>query len=497
MRRLAASALLAAGVVLALAAPAVAEPISPLLRYEGQGTVVTESSSGPVDLVATVDCSQDPCVATVIGTADGETIDFTGGGVAIDDGRAVTTLPADGDPCTPGSFRPALDLVAEFDADAAFITIDSQGSAEVDCPDGSAVQWYASHIEGTLPLLTGDSCVLDATCLEPPVAGPTTPTSPSTVEPRAADDPGSLSTLPTVVDAVSPRGILWAAVGSVVLVLLVALPTALLDSVADRLTSGSERRRPLVLHGWPAALGGLAVAGILSAFVDPRLGPDLAGLRTVASVLLSLGIAVALGWLVVLLVSRRTHPTASRALEFRPLTLGIVVVAVLFSRFTGFEPGLVFGLVAGVVLGGVLATADRARFALVGLGWAFAIGLACWIAYSLVPADSDALVFVRETLAAVTVAGFSTLPIALLPVRGLVGRELWDWRKPVWAAAYAVGMAAFLLAVLVAPFAWDAVHASVWAWGALFAAYAVGAVVVWLVVTRPWRGASAGGPSAS
>ena len=96
---------------------------------------------------------------------------------------------------------------------------------------------------------------------------------------------------------------------------------------------------------------------------------------------------VVIGWFVLLLIVRRTHPGAIATFDFKPLTLLVVAGAVLLTRITGFEPGIVFGLVAGVVFAGVIGTA-KARVALIGLGYAFAVGVLAWIGYSITAATS-------------------------------------------------------------------------------------------------------------
>lgn len=488
-----------------MAGVAAADELDPVIVYRGDVTsTTTDGYSATLAATATIDCSTQPCRISAEVTNGSDTASLTGRtSYEIVDGHFEADIPPVGEICAD-DYTPAIHVAIDVTPDSARFRVTGQDSGEVDCSDGSTVEYDAGRIDGTIPYVSGSTCLIDGSCATPsPAAGPVvSPVRPA--QPRPAADPGVLSTLPAPVEVLTPKNIAWAVAGSVVLVILIALPTALYDSVAD-VVSGAvaawwarlrRRARPgsaedraersLTIAGWPAALVGLGIAGVVSTFVDPRLGPDLAGLRTVASVLLSFAIAVALGWVATLLAVRRTHPGMPARLEFRPPTLLIVLAAVVFSRLTGFEPGLVFGLVAGVVLGGALATADRARFALVGLLWSFGIGIVAWIAYAFIPA-SGGLVFLRETLSAVAVAGLAALPIALLPLRGLVGHDLWTWRKPVWTVVYLVGMFAFLLVLLRAPFAVDHVDASVWAWGGLFAAYAVAAVVLWLVVTKPWK----------
>ncbi|MEZ5160469.1 MAG: hypothetical protein R2709_06780 [Marmoricola sp.] len=59
---------------------------------------------------------------------------------------------------------------------------------------------------------------------------------------------------------------------------------------------------------------------------------------------------VAVGWLLVAWLVKRAVPDATRSYDVKWLSLLIVIATVLFSRLTAFEPGIVFGLVAGAQL---------------------------------------------------------------------------------------------------------------------------------------------------
>jgi hypothetical protein len=291
----------------------------------------------------------------------------------------------------------------------------------------------------------------------------------------------------------------------VVLVLLVAFPAHLLNTAAehgtDRFTTwlASVRRRrielPAVLQrggGWPLAGAGVVVASLISAFVDPRFGTDAAGsLRIFGSILLAFLLDVAAGWVVLLLVLRRTQPDAGARLRFAPASLLLVLAAVLFSRVTGFEPGIVFGLVAGVVVGATLATAAKARVALLGLGWSFGVGLVAWILYAIIgaaaPDPGPAGMFVQETLSAAAIGGMAVLPVALFPLRGMAGYDVFRWNRVVWGIAYLVGLFGFFFVLMPMPFAWQGVPLELGVWVGLYLAYAIGAVAIWAAITRPWK----------
>ena len=79
----------------------------------------------------------------------------------------------------------------------------------------------------------------------------------------------------------------------------------------------------------------------------------------------------------------------------------------------------------------------------------------------------------------------------------MAGYAIWSWHRWVWAACYAVGLFAFFVVLMPMPFAWDAVAWDLAAWiGHVYLAYAIGAVVAWLLIDAAMasrRGAVGGG----
>lgn len=494
----------ALALVLVGAPAATAEEIDPVLVYSGDSVVSADTGETyPVSITMTVDCSGEPCTLSGRVTSDGITVDFTGPPIAVIDGRAVGQSPAVGDPCSDGyTTGGALDVTVTETAVSG--TFASPGTDEIDCADGSVI-YFASTVAITTALISGDACVLTDRCATAtPTATPAASTEPSTLStPSAPSTPGILSTLPTVVETARPANVLWAAVVTVILALLVAFPSHLLTEAtgasAQRLAAWWARARGRVgrvvatprAAGWPAAVAGLVVAALISSFVDPEFGFSPIGLRIFGSVLASLALDVAIGWVIVILVMRRWRPDAPATVRLQPGTLLVVLAAVVFTRATGFEPGIIFGLVAGVVFGVTLATADRARVILLGLGWSFTIAILGWLGYSaLAPtveaAPTTAGVFALEMLSALAVGGIAALPIALVPIAGLAGHEVFRWSRWAWAGAYAAGLFAFTAILMPVPFSWETVGVSLPVWIGAYVAYASAAIGLWLWLTRPW-----------
>lgn len=507
--RIVIAAVIAACTVLVGAPTTAADEDEPVV-YSGSRTAVVYTPEGvPVESTSeerTIElrCTDGVCDVSGLSLANQDGIV-----IQLVDGRANYSFPATGTACDDPTTRA---VEAEFVATATAFTgtmiVSPQG--QTPCGDGTTKSRTGTTYTYELPLVSGDPCALDGSCtaaLEPeptpsatasPVIDPDTTVVTAN---RGPSDPTVLSTLTTAGEAATVRGFAWAVIGAIILVLLVAFPTHLANNAIDTVTGrwaeraakrrgGAGAPRSLVLRGLPAALGGVVAAALISAFVDPAFGLDAASLRMLGSLVVGLLVDVALGWMLVIAVIKRTHPSSTVSFEFRPLTLLIVIAAVVVTRVTGFEPGIVFGLVAGVVFGGILATAEKAKAALVTLGCGFAAALIAWLAYSGIVMAGSAepfVVFVQETLSAVAIAGIVALPIALLPLRGLAGHTVWEWKRPVWGLAYGVGLGAFLLVLLPMPFSWDRVGLDLMMWIGLYVLYAIGSFALWLIVERPWR----------
>lgn len=437
---------------------------------------------------------------------------------------ATGSWPSRGDACGNDWYGAGTVSVA-LSARTLTVTFSREGSGWVDCGGGS--RSYISAVESTttavwtagdLCPLTGDPCAVaePAAPDASPEGAPPTASAPgrdgATSSQLHSGDPGApsmLSALATPATAgTAPTQLALAILLTIVLVLLVAFPTALLNSAVE---SGSERlagwwaaRRPrhpgapaaepraaaVWSRSWWWAAAGVVVASVITAFADPQFGLNPGSARVMLSIVISFAVGVMLGWALVVWIMTRVNPGSTHEYSFRPLTLLVVVAAVLFTRLTGFEPGIVFGLVAGVSFGAIAGRSAEAKSALVTLGYAFVLALVAWVVYGVVAGasgDSFLATLLVETLAAVAVGGMAALPIALIPLRGMAGHAIWLWNRGVWAGCYAVGLIAFFIVLMPMPFAWDEVGWELGAWIAVYLAYALAAVLAWLLVTRPWR----------
>ncbi|MEO7005740.1 MAG: FecR family protein [Terrimesophilobacter sp.] len=352
--------------------------------------------------------------------------------------------------------------------------------------------------------------VLDTPVVLPALAAPPSVLPAPKADPIAADvvrtalsdsveAPSVLSSLRTVADLDLTAVRLGATlVLTLILLLIVGYPAHLLNATISENYDRIVARAKPVMAGWArvrarfrvrpsrrvATGAGIAAAAVIAAFVDPGFGLNPASGRVVLSMALSFVVDSLCAWLLIAAIVRRTQHGSTPAVRFRYGSLAIVLAAVLFSRLTGFEPGMVFGTVVGLTLGVTLAKAGAAHVTLWGLGYAAGVSLASWLLFSLlVPVFGDQPgllgVFTLESLSAFAIGGFAALPIALLPMKALDGGTLFSWKRSVWAVAYGSGMFVFLLILLPLPSSWGTVTTPFPTWLALYIGFGVFAVLVW------------------
>ena len=311
-------------------------------------------------------------------------------------------------------------------------------------------------------------------------------------------DPSILSSLKTVQDAV-PTPTQTVVIGGMaaLLTLVAGWPGSLLsgvivkryDAVLKRLRERRKRpravtppaRQPIVL-----ALLGFLVAAVISGFVDPGFGLNPLSVRIVVTGFLTYLVFNVVGSEIVAAVVRRVQPDSRPFLHFRWGSLVIVVLAVCAARLLGFQPGIVFGLVAGLTFAITLAESREALVVLVGSGFTLGVALVAWVAFSFVaPATAGSgnvlLVSTTEFLSGLTIGGISSLPIVLLPFAVLEGGSLFGWKKWVWAFAYAIALVAFMVILVTVPNELGLIPADFVRWVVIFAAFGFVAVIIWAI----------------
>ncbi len=252
---------------------------------------------------------------------------------------------------------------------------------------------------------------------------------------------------------------------TIIFLLLVSFPGALLDSTVDenydeirgwfRRTPKAEqasRSRSGTFRGL-ALVGFLAAGGIAGAFLDPSFGPT----RTTAA--LAVGLATSLAVVFIcfglpgIMYMRRNHRERGQ-IVLRPGALVLTAALVFASRFLHLEPGFLFGLIGGLAFATSLPPKSSGRLAVVTSIFTLGMGLTAWflwIPVSEAAAEGDVtfwLAVADAALAGTFIAAVETLVIGLIPMREFDGGTIRAWKFLDWAAVYSIGAYAYVLIVL-------------------------------------------------
>ncbi|MDO8336622.1 MAG: hypothetical protein Q7T15_00005, partial [Microcella sp.] len=297
----------------------------------------------------------------------------------------------------------------------------------------------------------------------------------------------------------NPQALGAAALMGLLYLLMVSVPAEILNSTLE---SNAHRWRRITAWAAPftarlasvgATLRSWGIAGplviiataVAFGFADPDFGFDVTSLRLVISLAIGLVLVVHVPNLITAAVMG-TRFRVSASIITHPSAIIFAVVGVLASRFLGFSPGLLVGLVIGLQLAADARATDRRRAVLVRLGATYAIAITAWVGYSwlewvLADAQGDVGflgVFLSETLAAVVIEGLTSLVVALLPLMFLDGRTLLDQSRKVWAMVAIPVAFTFCLVVLPSVEALDD-DAPLVTWVGVFLGFSATVAAVW------------------
>jgi hypothetical protein len=246
---------------------------------------------------------------------------------------------------------------------------------------------------------------------------------------------------------------------------LVLFPSQLFNSTLEenydevtgwfrRLAGHTRRVLPAGLWDSWAGFGVFAaVTALLYGLLSPTFGVNLGTLDTLA------GVGVSTIFVTLLFaVPVRRHMAARYGdrghIHVLPGTAGIAVACVVISRVAGFQPGYLYGMLAGFAFATVPSDDERGRVTARSCGWILGAAVAAWLLRT--PLDSLAdrgtlgpLGLVADAvLAAVFVAGVESMVFALVPLRFLAGETLLRWNRRRWLLLFGAGTFLFVHVLL-------------------------------------------------
>ena len=201
----------------------------------------------------------------------------------------------------------------------------------------------------------------------------------------------------------------------------------------------------------------LLAGALLGALLDPAFGFNT---RTVLSYL-AIIVAMVAGVFISGLITSGYHRAAKHGkvpykLEALPAGLAIAAVCVIISRASGFAPGYLYGIIAGVSFGRPLAKHEEGHLVAISSLLKVVLAVLAWVAWDAVtdhashPGSFFGVVLLDDFLASLFVSSLVGTVISLLPLRFLPGHKLQSWHKGAWVAVFGLTLFA-LIQVLLRP----------------------------------------------
>ncbi len=196
--------------------------------------------------------------------------------------------------------------------------------------------------------------------------------------------------------------------------------------------------------------GVLLVSALLYGLLDPKFSFNESSLLIFLGLLVGLTVITMATDLPAALYLRRKDPEAKVQGHVLPGAIGIAAVCVVISRALHFEPGYLYGMVAGLQVANKIkiSESDSGKAQVLSFMTTLAVALAAWLARQPLSSwthsthASVVAVGVDAALVSIFIAGVQGVLISLLPLRYLPGRDIFKWNRAVWAVL--LGISAFI-----------------------------------------------------
>jgi hypothetical protein len=288
---------------------------------------------------------------------------------------------------------------------------------------------------------------------------------------------------------------------AILLLLLILFPSILFNSTLEehydevrgwfrfgRQPGAPSRFAGIRTRAWfkaGAFVGFFVLGAFLYSFLSPSVGLNKRTIGLFLGLLVGLVLITLIAELPVILLLRRVTDRGRIRLLAGSLVVGVVCVAV--SRILHFQPGYLYGIVAGAAFQRELSKDEAGHGVLLSALVLIASSLVAWFLWVPVshaanhPGASIWLVILEAVLAAVFVTGIEAAVIGLLPIRFLDGHKLWTWNRLLWGIVFVVG-AFGLIHLLLRPgngYVGHNTNTPMFTVIALFLAFGVVSVVFW------------------
>ncbi len=258
-----------------------------------------------------------------------------------------------------------------------------------------------------------------------------------------------------------------------------------------------HRRQRIIPEGvdWRAhaTLAGVLLAtALLYGFLDPRFGFDMTSLALFSGLLAGLVVITVVADLPGILYLEGKSPGARLSSHAIPGALVVAMICVVLSRSLHFEPGYLYGTVAGLrVADQQSLTPDLAgRSSAISAVSSLALSLVAWllreplVTYATRQHAGFVAIAADAALVAVFVAGVQGVLLNMLPLRFLPGSTVMHWSRKVWVAIEAVAFFAFVHLLLGRGSGYVGSTSEMWPALVFVAVVALLTAAVWLFFMR-------------
>jgi hypothetical protein len=340
-------------------------------------------------------------------------------------------------------------------------------------PAGAALQCNPATVTYSLTATAVAGTVLPA--VPPPSTSGKTPKHHAVKKPTVRASPAGAATGPrssfastlTPISKAFPINLrtLIDALITLAAMLLITFPAQLFNRTLDENYDeirGIARRRVPVLVGirralrWGSSRSGIAgfvavmlLGAILGGIEDPAFGFNARTGETLLAVLIAFAVMIVVAGLVGLGYRSARHLDRSWALHALPAGLVVAAVCVVVSRLTNFEPGYLYGVIAGLAFSVQLGRKEQGHDAALASLSVLVVAVVAWALWTPVsraashPHPSPGILIADTLLGCLFVSGIVSTVINLVPLRFLSGGTLFKWHRGVWAFTFALAL--FLL----------------------------------------------------
>jgi len=197
-------------------------------------------------------------------------------------------------------------------------------------------------------------------------------------------------------------------------------------------------------------LGAFAVVVLGGALIgslnDSYFGLNRRSAATYVAVVLSILVGVTVGGAVGAAYRRLRHHPVEVSFHALPAGLLVAAMCVLISRLSSFEPGYLYGVIAGIAFQGTLAKHEEGHTVALSAIAMLGVAVVAWLIWVPVghaaarPGAPFGVVLAADLLGSVFVGGLVGQVISLMPLRFLAGATLMEWSRVAWALTFGVAV---------------------------------------------------------